>query len=138
MAVGSASTPWRGSRATPPLPKRESREPREVPVAIEVAGRSAEDDLAVVLQHNSYRPLFRVRTDRLANEAAASEGAVEPSASVESSDRDPSADTAADQHPTATLDGDAARRAGAAERGEDTPTTVERRVERTGTGARRG
>src|SRR5947208_9009442 len=90
----------------------------KLPITVEIARCPGEDDLAIGLQRNRYRPLFRVGADRLANEATRSEPPVQAPARVESNHGDLAANSAADHHPTASLHRDAARRVVAAERGE--------------------
>jgi len=124
-----ATRPERGVRLT--IRKQAVHGKGTVPepaIAVEIARRSGEDDLAVRLQGNPYRPFLRVRAHRLANKTAASESAVQPPTSVESNEREPSSNSAADQHAAASLHSNAARCIRTAERDKGTPTTTERRV----------
>ena len=101
----------------------------ELPITVDIGRCAGEDDLAIGLKRNRYRPFFRVGADRLANEATSPERPIHATAPVEPKNGDLAADSAADQDPTASLYCDAARCVVAAQRGEN-PSTLPKRLGR--------
>jgi hypothetical protein len=103
-----------------------------LPITVDIGRCAREDDLAIGLERNRYRPFFRVGADRLANQATSPERPIHATAPVEPKNGDLAANSAADQDPTASLYCDAARCVVAAQRGESPSTLTKGWVERTG------